>query len=96
MHREISYKCLNCDHSFNVDFFRANTSHCPECKCKVSITKIESECEHKYLLMDSKTTQVQSDNRQVSIHIFGSFYCEKCLDIQFRGKIEEGEKKRCD
>ncbi|MDF9538100.1 hypothetical protein P5750_22300 [Bacillus cereus] len=49
------------------------------------------ECEHKYRLMDSKTTQIQADNRQVSIHILGSFYCEKCLDIQFRGKIEEGE-----
>ncbi|PFV39824.1 hypothetical protein COL00_26635 [Bacillus cereus] len=91
MRREISYKCLNCDHSFNVDSFRMNANHCPNCKCKVSITKIDRECEHKYRLMDSKTTQIQADNRQVSIHILGSFYCEKCLDIQFRGKIEEGE-----
>ena len=29
------------------------------------------ECEHKYRLMDSKTTQIQADNRQVSIHILG-------------------------
>ncbi|AZJ23588.1 hypothetical protein CT694_07755 [Bacillus wiedmannii bv. thuringiensis] len=49
------------------------------------------ECEHKYRLMDSKTAQLQSDNRQVSINVLGSFYCEKCLDIQFRGKIKEGE-----
>ncbi|MES5847942.1 MULTISPECIES: hypothetical protein [unclassified Bacillus cereus group] len=74
---------------------------CPKCNgAFVDMWKLEKykqhinqhkECEHRYQLMDSKTTQIQADNRQVSIHIFGSFYCEKCLDIQFRGRIEEGE-----
>ncbi|MEH7043761.1 hypothetical protein V7055_09900 [Bacillus thuringiensis] len=82
--------CPKCNGAF-VDMFKLE-------KYKQHINQHinqHKQCEHKYRLMDSKTTQIQADNRQVSIHILGSFYCEKCLDIQFRGKIEEGEKKRC-
>ncbi|HDR3902420.1 TPA: hypothetical protein QCO88_005077 [Bacillus cereus] len=71
--------CPKCNGSF-VDMWKLGKYE----KC----INQRKECEHKYQLMDSKTTQIQSDNRQVSIHILGSFYCEKCLDIQFRGKIE--------
>ncbi|PEM45575.1 hypothetical protein COF80_32480 [Bacillus toyonensis] len=105
----VSRCCLVCDYQIKTyqspnDEYREVTV-CPKCNgAFVDMWKLEKykqhinrhkECEHKYQLMDSKTTQIQADNRQVSIHILGSFYCEKCLDIQFRGKIEEGEKKRC-
>ncbi|PFC25644.1 hypothetical protein [Bacillus thuringiensis] len=105
----ISRCCLVCDYQIKTyqsqkDEYQEVTA-CPKCNgAFVDIFKLgkyqqhvnqHKECEHKYQLMDSKTTQVQADNRQVSIHILGSFYCEKCLDIQFRGKVEEGEKKRC-
>ncbi|MEC2715094.1 hypothetical protein P9Z56_06965 [Bacillus cereus] len=105
----ISRCCLVCDYQIKTyqspkDEYQEVTA-CPKCNgAFVDIFKLgkyqqhanqHKECEHKYTLMDSKTTQVQADNRQVSIHILGSFYCEKCLDIQFRGKVEEGEKKRC-
>lgn len=86
MHREISYKCLNCDHSFNVDSFRMNASHCPNCKCKVSITKIDRECEHKYQVLDSETTSFYSDAKHYGLDVSATFYCEKCLDIQHREK----------
>lgn len=102
-------KCLVCGHMDKVyhlfkEEYREVTV-CPKCNgAFVDVWKLEKykqqinqykECEHKYRLMDSKTTQIQADNKQVSIHILGSFYCEKCLDIRLRGKIEEGEKKRC-
>ncbi|WP_310593247.1 hypothetical protein [Bacillus clarus] len=75
--------CPKCNSAF-VDLFKLG-------KYKQH-TNQQQECEHKYQLMDSKKTTVQSDKRQVSVSIFGSFYCEKCIDIQFRGKIEEGER----
>ncbi|TKI74458.1 hypothetical protein FC701_36350 [Bacillus mycoides] len=78
--------CPKCNGAF-VDVWVMN-------KYKQNINQ-PKPCEHKYRLMDSKTTRAQADNRQVSIGVYGSFYCEKCLDIQLRGKIEEGEKKRC-
>ncbi|TKI97304.1 hypothetical protein FC699_08050 [Bacillus wiedmannii] len=101
--------CLVCGHQDKV-YHSSKEEYqevtvCPKCNgAFVDMWKLgkyekhinqHKECEHKYRLMDSKTTKIQADNRQVSIHILGSFYCEKCLDIQFRGKIEEGEKKRC-
>ncbi|MED2128934.1 hypothetical protein P4V88_27500 [Bacillus thuringiensis] len=104
----VSRCCLACDYQIKTyqapeDEYQEVTV-CPKCNgAFVDVWKLEKykhhfkqnrECEHKYRLMDSKTTQIQSDNRQVSIHILGSFYCEKCLDIQFRGKIEEGERQR--
>ncbi|ONG62396.1 hypothetical protein [Bacillus cereus] len=104
-----TYKCLVCGHQDRVNYpskeAYQEVTVCPKCNgAFVDMWKLEKykqhinqhkECEHKYRLMDSKTTMIQAENKQVSIHIFGSFYCEKCLDIQFRGKIEEGEKKRC-
>ncbi|MBP3967722.1 hypothetical protein KAF80_01505 [Bacillus sp. WL1] len=98
--------CLVCD--YQIKTYQApeeeyqEVTVCPKCngafvdmwklaKYEKRINK-HKECEHNYRLMDSKTTQISADNRQVSIHILGSFYCEKCLDIQFREKIEEGEK----
>ncbi|MDA2593159.1 hypothetical protein PDQ30_23205 [Bacillus cereus group sp. Bc065] len=98
--------CLACD--YQIKTYQAPKEEyqeitvCPKCNgAFVDMFKLgkytqnsiqHKECEHKYQLMDSKTTQIQADNRQVSIHILGSFYCEKCLDIQFREKIEEGER----
>ncbi|WP_179196741.1 hypothetical protein [Bacillus cytotoxicus] len=52
-------------------------------------------CEHKYRVLNSETTSFYSDHGRMAINVSVTFYCEKCLDIQFRGKIKEGEKKRC-
>ncbi|MGH0487455.1 hypothetical protein ACQVPJ_24085 [Bacillus mycoides] len=95
-------ECLVCGHQEKV--YRQSKEEyqevtvCPKCngafvdmwvinKYKQNTTQ---QCEHKYRLMDSETTRAHADNRQVSIGVFGSFYCEKCLDIQIRGKVEEG------
>ncbi len=79
MHKEISYKCLNCDYLFNAN-------HCSNCECKVFITKIKRECEHKYQVLDSETTSFYFDARHYGLDVLATFYCEKCLDIQHREK----------
>ncbi|WP_336821146.1 hypothetical protein [Bacillus thuringiensis] len=93
----VSRCCLACGYlNIALEDKYQEVTVCPKCngasvdtfklgKYKQHI-KQNKECEHKYRLMDSKTTTM--GNR--SIHILGSFYCEKCLDTQFRGKIKEG------
>lgn len=41
-------------------------------------------CEHKYQVLDSETTTFYADGGQVAVDVSGTFYCEKCLDIQYR------------
>ena len=84
MQKEIRYECLNCDHTFNIDSFRMNATHCPSCKCKVSITKIERECEHKYQVLDSETTSYYSDDKQCIRKVSTTFYCEKWLEFKYK------------
>ncbi|MBY7109980.1 MULTISPECIES: hypothetical protein [Bacillus] len=43
-------------------------------------------CEHKYQVLDSETTSFYSDDKQFNRKVSATFYCEKCLDIQYREK----------
>lgn len=43
-------------------------------------------CEHKYQVLDSETNAFFTDSGQIAIDVSATFFCEKCLDIQYREK----------
>lgn len=47
-------------------------------------------CEHKYQMLDRETTAFYANNKQFGMDVSAIFYCEKCLDIQYREKRIEG------
>jgi len=43
-------------------------------------------CEHKYQVLSNETCTLSSDNGPIAVQVSATFYCEKCLDIQYRKK----------
>ncbi|WP_176523239.1 hypothetical protein [Bacillus wiedmannii] len=43
-------------------------------------------CEHKYQVLDNENTAYYSDVNCYGVDVSATFYCEKCLDIQYREK----------
>nr|WP_256941604.1 helix-turn-helix domain-containing protein [Bacillus thuringiensis] len=93
-------KCLVCDHQDKVyhpskEEYQEVTV-CPKCNgAFVDVWKLEKykqhivqykECQHKYQSLGSETTSFYADGGQTIQEVSATFYCEKCLDIQYQKK----------
>ncbi|HFJ9286766.1 TPA: hypothetical protein ACGW44_004703 [Bacillus toyonensis] len=69
--------CPKCNGAF-VDMFRL-------VKYEKHI-KQHKECDHKYQVLNSETISFYADGGQTIQDVSATFYCEKCLDIQYQKK----------
>lgn len=92
--------CLACDYQIKTwispeEEYREVTV-CPKCNGafvdKWKLGKYEKyinkhkECDHKYRVLNSETISFYADGGQTIQDVSATFYCEKCLDIQYQKK----------
>lgn len=96
----VSRCCLVCD--YRIKTYQSpkekyqEVTVCPKCNgAFVDMWKLEKHkknisqhkgCEHKYQMLNSETISFYADGGQTIQEVSATFYCEKCLDIQYQKK----------